>query len=105
MQQPAPYSQRMPPPVAYIAVVYASAAMRAKISDSDHGHLTFDEVREAVELCTVEDSWWDDHPDRGWRLIVLGTTGQGRNLTVVLYPVDEGDGTWNLGTAYLRENT
>lgn len=95
----------MPSPVAYVAIVYASQAIRAKIGGADHGHLTFDEVREAVELCPVDDSWWDDHAARGWRLIVLGTTGAGKKLTVVLYPVDEGDGTWNLGTAYLREST
>jgi hypothetical protein len=59
------------------------------------------EVREAVVLCDVESSeWsWDERPDRGWRLLVTGRTYAGRRLFVVLYPVDENDGVWRLGTA------
>lgn len=42
---------------------------------------------------------WDSDPARGWRLIVFGATYAERKLLVVLYPVDEIDGTWRLGTA------
>lgn len=61
--------------------------------------VTLDEVREAVILCEVEDSSWDDDPERGWRLLVTGRTYRGRRLFVVLYPAGERDGTWRLGTA------
>lgn len=57
------------------------------------------EVREAVVLTPVENSTWDYHPERGWRLYVTGTTYPGRRLFVVLFPVDEADGVWRLGTA------
>lgn len=90
----------MPRPVAYIAqVLPASASLREKI------HIKHDvtevEVREAVVLCDVESSkWsWDERPDRGWRLLVTGRTYADRRLFVVLYPVDEDDGVWRLGTA------
>lgn len=90
----------MPRPVAYIAELVApSAALIDKIHRK-HG-VTLDEVREAVILTDVESSaWsWDSDPARGWRLIVLGTTYAERRLLVVLYPVDEIDGIWRLGTA------
>lgn len=90
----------MPRPVAYIAqVLPASESLRKKI------HMKHDvtevEVHEAVVLCDVESSvWsWDERPDRGWRLLVTGRTYTGRRLFVVLYPVDEDDGVWRLGTA------
>lgn len=90
----------MPRPVAYIAqVLPASESLRNKI------HIKHDvteaEVREAVVLCDVESSkWsWDERPDRGWRLLMTGRTYRGRRLFVVLYPVDEADGVWRLGTA------
>jgi hypothetical protein len=54
-----------------------------------------------VILTEVESSVWDWHPDaaRGWRLLVTAKTYVGRRLLVVLYPVDESEGTWRLGTA------
>lgn len=61
------------------------------------------EVIEAVQLTDVDDSWWDSDNDRGERLMVVGRTYAGRTLYVVLYPVDEDDGTWTLGTAIRRE--
>lgn len=90
----------MPRPVAYIAqVLPASESLRDKIH-AKHG-VTEAEVHEAVVLCDVESSeWsWDDQPDRGWRLLVTGRTYTGRRLFIVLYPVDEDDGVWRLGTA------
>lgn len=90
----------MPAPVAYIAeLVTPSPALVDKIHQKHD--VTLDEVREAVILTEVERSGWDWDPDpsRGWRLIVIGTTYAGRRLFVVLYPVDQGEGVWRLGTA------
>lgn len=61
----------MPWPIAYIAVVEPAGSTKMELNDSE----------------------------RGWRLFVTGTTYQGRELFVVLFPVDEGDGLWRLGTA------
>lgn len=90
----------MPAPVAYIAeLVPPSPALVDKIH-SKH-NVTMDEVREAVILTDVEWSgWhWDPDPSRGWRLLVIGLTYADRRLLVVLYPVDQLDGIWRLGTA------
>lgn len=90
----------MPRPVAYIAeLLPPSVALVDKINQK-HG-VTLAEVREAVILTEVESSvWdWDDDPARGWRLLVTATTYVGRRLLVVLYPVDEAEGIWRLGTA------
>lgn len=92
----------VPQPLAYVAVVKISDAMAIKIGDARHGHLTRAEVREAVEVTRVDNSWWDDDPDRGLRLMVMGRTAEGHSVWVVLYPEDEEDGTWNLGTAMRR---
>lgn len=63
--------------------------------------VTLDEVREAGILTDVESSVWGWHPDpaRGWRLLVTAKTYVGRRLLVFLYPVDEAEGMWRLGTA------
>lgn len=70
-----------------------------------HDGITIEEVREAVLLTEVErSSWdWDEDPSRGWRLLIIGHTALGRRLLVVLYPVDEHDGVWRLGTAMRRD--
>jgi hypothetical protein len=93
----------VPKPVAYVAVVNISPKIKKKIGAADHGHVADWEVREAVVLCDVTDSWWAHDHERGWRLIIEGTTAAGREVVVALYAVDEDDGTWNLGTAYVRE--
>jgi hypothetical protein len=94
----------VPRPVAYIAqVLPASDSLREKINKKHD--VTEAEVHEATVLCEVESSqWsWDERPDRGWRLLVTGRTYTGRRLFVVLYPVDEDDGVWRLGTAMPAE--
>lgn len=88
----------MPWPIAYIAVVEPAGSTKMELIASRH-HVTLDEIREAVVLCEVSASAWDYDSERGWRLFVTGTTYQGRELFVVLFPVDEGDGLWRLGTA------
>jgi len=101
----------VPWPVAYIAAIEPpSQAIIDKIARK-HDGVTFDEVREAMILCEVQDSTWDYDPDplRGWRLIAAGWTYEGRVLEVILYPIDspahgfdppdQTDGVWRLGTA------
>jgi hypothetical protein len=88
-------------PVSYIAYVHKSSSVIDKLLDPSHLGITEWEVDEAVILTPVTNSWWDYDPDpaRGWRLMVVGTTAANRRLLVVLYPLDETDGTWSLGTA------
>ena len=90
----------MPRPVAYIAqVLPASDELRQKLHEKHD--VTEHEIREAVILCEVEGSAWsyDPDPQRGWRLLVTASTYRGRRLFVVLYPVDELEGIWRIGTA------
>jgi hypothetical protein len=87
----------VPRPVAYISQVRVSEAVAAKIATKHN--VTVAEVNEVVVLCPVIRSGWHHDPDRGWRLLVKGTTHSGRVLNVVLYPLDESEGIWRLGTA------
>jgi hypothetical protein len=59
---------------------------------------TIDDVFDAVENYIA--ATWEDHPDKGLRLLVKGHTAQGRVLRVFLYPVDVEAGTFRLGTAF-----
>lgn len=56
------------------------------------------DVWEALVLTRLERARWHDG-ERGRRLAVTGTVGDGRRLNAVLYPADETDGTWWLATA------
>jgi hypothetical protein len=87
----------VPSGVVYIAVVEIPPAVEAKILGRG---VTAAEVREAVVLTSVLRARWHRHPDRGWRLLVVGLTFAGRSIKVVLYPVDANDGIWRLGTAF-----
>ena len=80
----------------YIAKVDIPPSVAAKIREK-HGVEPY-EVREAVVLTVVSARWHLD-PERGWRLLVIGSTYVGRSLNVVLYPVDIADGRWRLATA------
>lgn len=72
--------------------------MKAKLA-SKNPAVTGEEVREAFVLTRLERDYWEYDPDRGgWRLLVTGTTYNGRRLNGVLYPTAL-DGTWWLGTA------
>lgn len=82
--------------VAYIAVIHISEAVEAKLVTKHN--VTAAEVREACVLTRLERAVWHEG-DRARRLLATGTTGDGRRLNVVLYPADESDGTWWLGTA------
>lgn len=81
----------------YIAQVVASERVEAKIRERHN--VTMREVSEAVVLTPVVRSFWHWHPERGWRLLLTGETAGSRLLDVVLYPVDETDGVWELATA------
>ena len=82
-------------PGVYIGWISISPAVAEKIQ-TKHG-ITPDEVREACSGHTV--AKWEVHPEHGRRLLVIGTTGGGRTLKVVLQPIDPRDGTWRLRTA------
>jgi acyl-CoA synthetase (NDP forming) len=59
-----------------------------------------DDVKEA-SLCGAADKVaWDDDPDRGLRLLVIGRTADGRTLKIVLYPDETDDGRFFLATAF-----
>ncbi|MDQ6726505.1 MAG: hypothetical protein M3066_10130 [Actinomycetota bacterium] len=79
-----------------------SYAIAAKLA-AKHPPVTVTEVREAVLFTHLVRAWWHEHPERGRRLLVIGTTYEGRRLQAVLYPLDEVDGTWFLGTAMYVE--
>gem|GEM_PF-5387623 len=90
----------MPRAVAYIAQVEpVSDDLRQKLHEK-HG-VTEQEIREAVILCDVRRSSWVFGPDpaRQWRLYVVGDTYRDRCLFIVLYPVDQDEGIWRVGTA------
>jgi hypothetical protein len=83
----------------HIAEVDISASVAAKTREK-HGVEPY-EVREADVLVVRARRHHD--PERGWRLLVIGSTYAGRMLNVVLYPVVIADGTWRPGTAMPRE--
>jgi uncharacterized DUF497 family protein len=82
----------------YIADIDCSAKVLEKIN-SKHG-VSLHEVYEAVMYpARLTRATWVYDVERGSRLAAEGVTLSGRVVRVVLYPVDEQDGTWRLGTA------
>lgn len=61
--------------------------------------MTERDIREAFVLARLKRAGWEHDPLRGWRVLATGTTYDGRRLNAVLYPANEQDGTWWLGTA------
>lgn len=57
------------------------------------------EVDEALVFTRLVRARWHYHPEHGRRLLVTGTTYARRRLNAVLYPADESEGVWWLGTA------
>ncbi len=85
----------------YISQIDCSAHVLEKINNL-HG-VTLDEVKEAVlfparPIRAVRLQPTHDDP-RAPRVILEGVTLPSRRIRVVLYPVDEREGTWRLGTA------
>lgn len=88
----------MPPRVrVWIAEILIDAEHEAKLRE--RRFVTSDEVREAVVPDSYEEARWEDHPQHGRRLLVIGRTYAGKRLKVVLEPVDQTDGVWLLRTA------
>lgn len=82
----------------WVGELHISARTAAKLS-SKHGLRACD-VRDAVQCVNGLNFVWDEHPERGWR-VIIETTVAGQQTLVVLYPHDDlaGD-VWNLGSAY-----
>ncbi|EYR65024.1 hypothetical protein N866_18820 [Actinotalea ferrariae CF5-4] len=79
----------------WIGQVLISPAIAGKIQ-SKHG-VTPDEV---LDVCFGHrTARWHRHEVHGWRLLVRGQTAAGRELMIVLHPVDTRDGVWRLRTA------
>lgn len=82
----------------YIGYIEISDAMAEKIT-SKH-QITPEEVRDACQSPNrYRCATWNIHPEYGRRLYVLGETRTGRQIKVILQPVDGRDGTWRLRTA------
>lgn len=81
----------------WIGRVVIDPAAEAKINGKHN--VTFDEVREAVEVGAATAARWHDHPLYGTRLLARGLTAAGRNLIVTLVPVDRDEETWECKTA------
>ena len=84
-------------PEEWIGEVIFSDSVKAKLSQ--RRGLTWIHVREAICGGAAESAVWDDDPERGSRLLVIGTTADGVRIKAVLLPVDREDGTWTCKTA------
>jgi hypothetical protein len=58
-----------------------------------------DEVREAICFGKHREARWDDHPQYGRRLIVIGDNYLGESIVAYLKPIDQRDGIWECRTA------
>lgn len=89
----------------YLGLVVIDEPTNAKITGKHH--ITFDEVRDAVQWPAHPRAKWDDHPKFGRRLIVIGQTA-GKSVLCILKPLpehDENADTWEVKTArWLRQS-
>jgi hypothetical protein len=60
-----------------------------------------DEVREAICFGKHRRASWDEHPEYGRRLIVIGDNYAGVSIVAYLKPINEADGTWECRTAMI----
>jgi len=83
----------------WVAEVHVSPRIVEKI-ESVH-KLDAEAVVAAVERREVPEASWEEHPHRGWRLL-LKVTIQGQRVLVVLYPVTDPAQSdhFHLGTAH-----
>lgn len=84
----------------YIGEILCSHAVAEKVK-AKHG-VSLDEVKDAVQWAALplRAAWLTAVLDpRGPRLALEGRRPPGGSSKVVLYPVDEREGTWRLGTA------
>lgn len=83
--------------LARISDVTATAGVIAKLNQKHN--LALDDVLAALNSHDRKARWHED-PERGRRLLVIAQTRAGRTLSIVLYPVDEKNGTYRLASAY-----
>lgn len=81
----------------WIAEIHASPAILAKINQKHN--VTLEEVKEAALLGAADQVAWHEHPERGLRLLVKGTSADGKPLNIVLYPDDIDEERFYLATA------
>ena len=65
-------------------------------------NLTDEEVVEAVAHGNHDRAVWDDEEAYGERLVLTGSTYNGRRIIAYLRPIDRDDGTWECMTAWER---
>lgn len=81
----------------WVAEIRVSPSVETKINAKHH--VTFDQVKEAVLCGAASEARWAEDPDGKPKLVARGRSGDGRNLMVILFPVDVTDGIWRLATA------
>jgi hypothetical protein len=88
----------------YLGQIICPADVVTKIN-SKHG-VTEQDVRDVAQWPAIPmKTFWIglDDDRRGPRVVVIGQSGDGRLIQVVLYPVgDPAEGTWRLGTAVVQ---
>lgn len=86
--------------MAYLGLLTINGPTNDKINCKHH--ITFDEVREAIQWPAPTEVTWEDHPYYGWRLLAYGIVAAGRGVFCVLKPVppwDDYADTWEVQTA------
>jgi hypothetical protein len=86
----------------WIGLIVIEPAVEAKLREKHD--LTRREVNEGLTCGAAKDAAWNTHPVYGTRLLVTGETSTGRRLIGFLKPIDEHDGTWELLTAWERDD-
>lgn len=81
----------------WVAQLHISERTADKLADK-HG-ISADDVRSHVQRVGNLRGAWDYHPQRGLRLL-LKVPMEEQMILVVLYPRDDSDEAWNLGSAY-----
>jgi hypothetical protein len=88
-------------PRVYVADLLIDDSIEAKLHRKSPP-LTGGEVREVVLWSRDATTRWHAHPVYGRRLVVRGTTYQDRKIIAYLKPLDEAEGIFELGTAWVE---
>ncbi len=80
----------------WIAEIQISGEMEDKIRS--RRFVTGDQVREACVPDAYDSARWDDDPEHGRRLLVIGRAADGVRLKIILQPIDVTEGIWRLRT-------
>jgi len=81
----------------WIAQVVFDPQVASKVQTKHN--ISPDEVREAVCFGKHRRAFWDEHPDYGRRLLVIGDSYTGASIVAYLKPINQADGTWECRTA------